>query len=77
MSMPHIDTAGDAALQALRVLLARLDPESELLVDQDTGEILVRGNIDPVQLDAAVRQSGLGMRVADSAGGCCGGCGCG
>ena len=77
MSKPHIDTAGDAALQALRALLARFDPESELLVDQDTGEIMVRGNIDPVQLDAAIRQSGLGLRVADGAGGCCGGCGCG
>jgi len=78
MSMPHAHAAGDAALQALRELLACLDPESELLVDQDRDEVLVRGDIDPAQLDAAIRQSGLGLRVVDRSGSDCGcGCGCG
>lgn len=75
MSMPHIDAT---ALETLRELLGRLDPDSELLVDEDSGEVLVRGDIDPEQLDAAIRKSGLDMRALDAAGaGCCGGCGCG
>jgi hypothetical protein len=71
-------TTGMPCLQALRELLARLDPDSELLVDDHSSEVLVRGDIDPAQLEAALRQAGLDMRVADRAGdGCCGSCGCG
>lgn len=71
-------TTGTPALQALRDLLARLDPDGELRVDADGGEVLVRGDIAPAQLEAAIRQAGLDMHIADSAGdGCCGSCGCG
>lgn len=78
MSTPHADSTRDAALQTLRGLLARLDPDSELLVDPDGGEWLVRGDIDPAQLDAAIREAGLSMRVVAPEGGdCCGSCGCG
>ncbi|HQX94406.1 MAG TPA: hypothetical protein PLJ91_07205 [Thermomonas sp.] len=80
MSMPATHSHAPDPIQALRELIAGLDPECEVLVDEISGDVLVRGSIDPAQLDAAIKASGLGMRIADSAGesggGCCGGCGC-
>ena len=75
MTQPNAPHA-DAALQSLRTLLAGLDPDCELLLDEATGDMLVRGSIDPAELDAALTASGLSMRVADRAGSDCG-CGCG
>lgn len=64
------------SLRALRELLAQLDPDCEVLADPHSNELLVRGDIDPAQLDAAIRQSGLDLRVITPSGGdCCGSCG--
>lgn len=77
MTMPPTPPRGTDAIQALRELLAGLDPDCELQVDAASGEMLVRGNIDPAELDAAIKASGLGLRIAGSGGGGCGGGGCG
>jgi hypothetical protein len=78
MSSPASSVDIHDSLRALRELLAQLDPGCEVLADPDSNELLVRGDIDPLQLDAAIRQSGLDLRIVDtSSGGCCGSCGCG
>jgi hypothetical protein len=78
MSSPASSVDIHDSLRALRELLVRFDPGCEVLADPDSNELLVRGDIDPAQLDAAIQQSGLGLRVVDpSGGGCCGSCGCG
>ena len=76
MTLPISPSTDDASIQSLRELLAGLDPNCEILLDEATGDMLVRGSIDPTELDAALTASGLSMRVADRAGSECG-CGCG
>jgi hypothetical protein len=76
LTLPLLPPLDSTPLQALRDLLAGLDPACELLLDEATGDMLVRGSIDPAELDAALMASGLRMRVADRAGSECG-CGCG
>lgn len=75
----QLPNATDAkALQAFRDLLSRMDPEAKVFMDDQSGEILVKGQFDALQLGEAVERSGLGMNVvASGGGGCCGGCGCG
>lgn len=68
----------DQALRNLRELLHALDPEAIVLVDECSGEVLVRGNLDATQVYEAVARAGLRMRVVDRVGSDCGcGCGCG
>ena len=76
MTLPISPSTDDASIQSLRELLAGLDPNCEILLDEATGDMLVRGSIDPAELDAAITESGLRMRVADWTGSECG-CGCG
>ena len=76
MTLPLASSADSSSIQSLRELLAGLDPDCEVLLDEVTGDMLVRGSIDPAELDAALEASGLRMRVADRAGSECG-CGCG
>lgn len=65
------------ALQAFREILARMDPEAEVFMDDQSGEVLVNGKFNVQQLSDAIERSGLGMRVITGGGdGCCGGCGC-
>lgn len=65
------------ALQAFREVLARMDPEAEVFMDDQSGEVLVNGKFNVQQLSDAIERSGLGMRVVTGGGdGCCGGCGC-
>ena len=65
------------ALQILRELLVRLDPEAEVRIDERSGEVLVRGDFQVEDLNAAIERTGLGMRAATPGDGCCGSCGCG
>ena len=76
MTLPLAPSTDNASIQSLRELLAGLDPNCETLLDEATGDMLVRGSIDPAELDAAIAESGLRMRVADRTGSECG-CGCG
>lgn len=76
MTPPLAPSTDSASIQSLRELLAGLDPDCEIVLDEATGDVLVRGSIDPAELDAAMTASGLRMRVADRAGSECG-CGCG
>ena len=76
MTMPATHSHAPDPIQALRELIAGLDPECEVLGDEISGDVLVRGSIDPAELDAAITESGLRMRVADRTGSECG-CGCG
>lgn len=69
--------ADSSVLNAFRESLVRIDPDCEIIVDQGSGEVLVRGDFDAEQLSDAIRRSGLGLRVVDGGSGCCGGCGCG
>jgi hypothetical protein len=47
-------------------------------MDDQSGEVLVKGQFDAQQLANAIQSSGLGMKVLSTGGGgCCGGCGCG
>ena len=75
----QLPTASDAkSLKNFREIVRQMDPDAKVLVDQESGEILVKGQLGTEQLAAAVQQSGIGMRVvAAGGGGCCGGCGCG
>lgn len=75
--MPAATTpdADAARLDTLRKHLREIDPDCELIVDPASGELRVRGDFDAQQLDAALRLSGLALRVDGN--GCCGGCGCG
>jgi hypothetical protein len=78
MTLPFAPSTDSASIQSLRELLAGLDCDFEMQIDEATGDMLVRGNIDPGDLAAAIKASGLRMRVADRAGSECGcGCGCG
>ncbi|WP_147455496.1 hypothetical protein [Solilutibacter pythonis] len=75
---PSPSTPTAATLAGLRELLRRMDPDAEVLIDEYSGEVLVRGDIDRERLDAAIREAGLSMRVAAPGGErCCGSCGCG
>ena len=65
------------ALQILRELLVRLDPEAEVRIDEGSGEVLVRGDFQVERLNEAIERAGLDMRAATSGDGCCGNCGCG
>ena len=76
MTLPLAPSTDSASIQQLHELLAGLDPNCEILLDEATGDMLVRGSIDPAELDAAITASGLRMRVADRTGSECG-CGCG
>ena len=69
--------ADSSVLNAFRESLVRIDPDCEIIVDQGSGEVLVRGDFHSEQLSDAIRRSGLGLRVVDGGSGCCGGCGCG
>lgn len=75
----QLPTASDAkSLENFREIVRQMDPDAKVLVDQESGEILVKGQLETEQLAAAIEQSGIGMRVvAAGGGGCCGGCGCG
>lgn len=68
------DTDADR-LDTLRRHLHAIDPDCELSIDPDSGELRVRGDFDATQLEAALRLSGIGWRIDGP--GCCGGCGCG
>lgn len=76
MTLPLASSTDSASILSLRELLAELDPDCEIVLDEATGDMLVRGSIDPAELDAAITSSGLRMRVADRTGSECG-CGCG
>ena len=52
MTMPATHSHAPDPIQALRELIAGLDPECEVLVDEISGDVLVRGSIDPAQLEA-------------------------
>lgn len=65
------------AVNALRALLVQLDPDANLRIDEDTGELMVSGEFDATQLQAAITSAGLNLRVSEPGGGCCGSCGCG
>ncbi|GAB3737864.1 hypothetical protein GCM10028794_19910 [Silanimonas algicola] len=75
----QLPNATDAkALEAFRSILAKMDPDAKVFMDDQSGEVLVKGQFDAQQLADAIEQSGLGMKVlATGGGGCCGGCGCG
>lgn len=77
--LAQLPMASDAtSLHTFREIVRHMDPEAKVLVDQESGEILVKGQLDSEQLAAAIERSGIGMRVvAAGGGGCCGGCGCG
>lgn len=78
MFAPLPNAADANALNAFRELLARVDPDAKVFMDDQSGELLVKGQFDAQQLSEAVERSGIGMRVvAAGGGGCCGGCGCG
>lgn len=65
------------ALDAFRAILATMDPDAKVFMDDHSGEVLVKGQFDAQQLANAIQSSGLGMKVLSAGGGCCGGCGCG
>lgn len=69
--------ADSSILNTLRESLIGIDPDCEIIVDQGSGEVLVRGDFDAGQLSDAIRRTGLGLRIVDGGSGCCGGCGCG
>lgn len=73
----RLPSATDAhALQAFRDILSRMDPEARVVMDDNTGEVLVKGQFDAKQLSTAIEASRLGMPVVHAGGGgCCGGCG--
>jgi hypothetical protein len=55
-----------------------MDPDAKVFMDDQSGEVLVKGQFDAQQLANAIQSSGLGMKVLSTGGGgCCGGCGCG
>lgn len=65
------------ALRAFREILARMDPEAKVFMDDHSGELLVKGRFDAPQLSEAIERSGISVRVVAAGGGaCCGGCGC-
>ncbi|QIL20305.1 hypothetical protein [Thermomonas sp. HDW16] len=63
------------ALQTLRNLLTEIDPGCEVSIDDDSGELLVFGDLDATQVEDAIQQSGLGTHNAHAGSTCCGGCG--
>ena len=69
---PALDTT---ALQTVRALLSEIDPDCEVSIDDDSGELLVLGDLDATQVEDAIRQAGLGMQTTHSGSTCCGGCG--
>jgi hypothetical protein len=75
----QLPNATDAkALDAFRSILAKMDPDAKVFMDDQSGEVLVKGQFDAQQLANAIQSSGLGMKVLSTGGGgCCGGCGCG
>jgi hypothetical protein len=74
----QLPQAADAkAIASFRELLARIDPEAKVFMDDHSGEILVKGQFDAQQLAGAIEGSGLSLKVVSAGGGgCCGGCGC-
>lgn len=72
-----IPSAQDAeALRSFREIVARMDPEAKVFMDDHSGGLLVKGQIDAQQLSEAIERSGIRMSVVASGdGGCCGGCG--
>lgn len=77
--LAQIPSAKDAeALRSFREILAGLDPEAKVFVDDHANEVLVKGQFDAQQLNGAIERSGIDMRVVAAGGGsCCGNCGCG
>lgn len=83
MSVSQARFTPEEALLDLQVLLARLDPNCRVRVDDASGKIVVHGQIEAKQLDEALNACGFGLLNESSADpgtttmncGC--GCGCG
>jgi hypothetical protein len=58
--------------------LRRLDPDASIAVDYDSREVLIRARLNRTQVEGAFNDLGIvPLALTPSAGGCCGGCGCG